>query len=654
MKKNSWGFDTRDLDAKVRPQDDFYRYAAGGWLKKNNIPKDEASWDSFRMLRFKTEQELRDLITRVSKERAPHGSASQMIRDLARSYLDQKAREKKGLTPLAPWLEKVDALASATDLGRLFGEFETTVGGGPWALIVDQDMDNTDRYVLHLTQSGLGMPDRDYYLRDGAEFLRVRRAYEKHIERTLALAGYSRREATDVRETVMRIETELARVSLSKEFQYDPDKLNNPMSITKLKQWAPHIDWTQYFRMVGVPGVKRVTVMQPEFIRGVDALIKNEPLTAWQQYLRWHLIGGAAPLLTTALDKQHFSFYGKTLTGTKHMRAPWRRALGAVNGAVGELLGRLYVETYFGSTAKKKVTAVVDDLFSAYKTRITALDWMTPRTKRNALIKLRAMRRKLGYPDRWRSYKGLEIRPDDLFGNLVRAAKYEHARAIKKLSKPVDRNEWFIYPQVVNAYYNPTGNEVVFPAAILQTPFFNLSADDAVNYGAMGSVIGHEITHGFDNSGSKFDAKGNHKSWWTDADRKHFDKKAAVLVRQFNQYRVAGDLSVNGKLTLGENIADLGGLSIAFDALQSHLKKTGKAIIDGFTPEQRFFLGFAATERENRRPEAQKTQIATDPHAPSEFRVNGPLSSLPEFYEAFGVKKGDKLWREPKDRAKIW
>lgn len=654
MKKNSWGFDTRDMDRSVRPQDDFNRYASGAWLKRNPIPKDEAVWDTFRVLRYKTERELRDLLTRVSKGHAPHGSPSQMIRDLARSYLDQKTREKKGLAPLAPWLTKIAAVRNATELSRLFGELESSVGGNPWALIVDQDMANTERYTLFLTQSGLGMPDRDYYLKHEPEFLRVRTAYERHIEKTLRLAGDTRAAAAAARATIMRLETELARASLSKEFQYDPDKLNNPMTIAALKRLAPHLSWDQYFRAAKVPKLTRLTVMQPEFIRCVDTLVAQEPISTWQEYLRWHLVGGAAPLLTKALDKQHFSFYGKTLTGTTHMRAPWRRALGAVNGAVGELLGRLYVEHYFGSTAKKKVETIVNDLFTAYAARIEIVDWMSPKTKKHALAKLRAMRRKLGYPNKWRSYKGLEIRPDDLFGNLARAATREHLRAMKKLSKPVDRDEWHIYPQVVNAYYNPTGNEVVFPAAILQAPFFSLSADDAVNYGAMGSVIGHEITHGFDNSGSKFDAKGNHVSWWTSVDRKKFDKKAQILVRQFNQYRVAGDLPVNGKLTLGENIADLGGASIAYDALQLRLAKNGRSIIEGFTPEQRFFLGFAAVERENRRPEAQKTQVTTDPHSPSQFRVNGPLSNMPEFYEAFGVKKGDKLWRAPKDRAKIW
>lgn len=654
MIKKGWGFDTRDLDTKVRPQDDFYHYAAGGWLKKNKIPSDEAAWGTFRMLRHKTEIELQDFLQAISRKRVEKGSSEQMIRDLYRSYLDTKTREKRGTTPLKAWLERIASIRTSAELVKVFAELEKIGGGAPWGLMVDQDFNNPDHYALFIHQSGLGLPDRDYYLLNKPEFVRVRTAYEKHIEKMLTLAGATKADAKKSREIIMRLETSLAKASMPKEEMRDPDKLNNRFSLQQLSSLTSTVDWLGYLKKIGIKKPADVVVMQPEFLKKAVSMLDNEPIEDWKIYLHWHLLSGTSSLMSETLEKEHFNFYGKVLSGTPKMREPWRRALGAVNGTVGELLGRLYVDAYFGSDAKAKVEDIVDDLFVAYTARLKALDWMSAGTKKKALVKLKAMRRKLGYPSKWRSYKGLRIEADDLFGNMERASLREHARVLRKLTKPVDREEWHMFPHTVNAYYNPPANEIVFPAGILQAPIFDLSADDAVNYGGMGSVIGHEITHGFDDSGSKFDEKGRLKSWWTAEDRKSFDSRSKVLVKQFNKYRVADELQVNGELTLGENIADLGGASIAYDALQIRLEKTGRALIDGFTPEQRFFLGLASIERENRRPEAVKTQVTTDPHSPSEFRINGPVSNLPEFYEAFGVKKGDKLYREPKDRAKIW
>ncbi len=394
--------------------------------------------------------------------------------------------------------------------------------------------------------------------------------------------------------------------------------------------------------------------MQPDFFVAAGRMLGDYPFEAWRTYLRTHVIGDFASFLTPELEKENFAFYATALTGTKHMKPLWRRILRVVNGGLNEVFGELYVKEYFPAEAKKKVALIVADLFRAYEERIKHLDWMNPATKRKAVKKLHQMNRKLGYPDKWKSYTGLVIAADDYVGNILRVNEFEHKRAMRRLTKPVDHAEWFMSPQTVNAYCSFGLNDVVFPAAILQHPFFDASADDAFNYGAIGSVIGHEITHGFDDQGCKFDGKGNRKTWWTAADSARFAAKAKRLVTEFNGYEVAPGMSVNGRLTLGENIADLGGISIAYDAYQLRLAETGRNDIDGFTPEQRFFLGYATTEREQERPEFRKTQVLTDPHSPSRFRVNGPLSNLPEFYAAFDVKKGDVLYRAPKDRAKIW
>ena len=655
MKKGGWGFDIRDIDTLVRPQDDFYHYVSGGWLKKSTIPHNEAAWGSFRILRYDTEKKLRTLVKKVSKmKRVAADSPEQKVRDFYRSSLDMKRRNAAGLAPLREWLERIAKIHNMKSLVSAIAHLEKIGDGGLWGVMVDQDMKNSERYIIYLHQSGLGMPDRDYYLKSDAESVRVRTAYEKHLEAISVLMGKSRAEAKRDRETIMRLETALAKVSMPKEDLRDVDKTYHKMRIPALARLARGVDWSSYFRIIGAGREREVVVMQPAFLKAVSAMLVREPLEDWKTYLTWHLVGGSAGYLTAKFEKQSFAFYGTALSGVKVMKSAWRRALGAVNGNIGELLGKLYVQAYFGTKAKKKIAAVAGDLFDAYKARIQDLDWMSTATKKKALKKLREMTRKLGYPDKWKSYKGLVIRPDDYLDNAIRAIQFEHVRVLRRLKKPVDRKEWFMTPQTVNAYCSFGLNDVVFPAAILQSPFFDPRADDAVNYGAMGSVIGHEITHSFDDQGSKFDGKGNRKTWWTKRDRARFEKKAKVLVKQFNEYTVAGGLKVNGQLTLGENIADLGGVSIAYDAYQRRLAKTGRKDIDGFTPEQRFFLSFALFERELRRPEAEKTQVLTDPHSPGLFRINGPASNLPEFYEAFGVTKGDTLYRNPSSRAKIW
>ncbi|MCX6786763.1 MAG: M13 family metallopeptidase [Candidatus Kaiserbacteria bacterium] len=644
MKKN-WGFDTRDIDTSVRPQDDFYHYASGGWMKRNPIPKAESRWGSFVILRYETEKKLKQLITR---------SSDKMIRDFYASGMDMKRRTQLGINPITPYLKKIDGIKTKDDLLACIAELHTIGISVIWGCGVDQDMKNGDMHILYLGQSGLGMPDRDYYLNDDVESKRVRDAYHPHISNIFQLSGIEKTSARGMAEKVYGIEQRLARASMPKEETHEIEKIYNKRSLAQLKKISPEIDWVTYFTRIGAKKPKIAVVCQPNFFAEASACIREIPLGEWRLYLTWHLLNSFSSFLSPEFERQNFKFYGTVLSGTNEMRPLWRRVLAVVNGSLLELIGKEYVKKYFSPKTKKMADAMVDDLFTAYEIRIKKLDWMSPKTRKEAIKKLRAMTRKIGYPEKWKSYRGLHIDAHDYVGNVIRSSVFENQRMMRKLGKPVDRKEWLMGSQTINAYCNPSMNEIVFPAAILQPPFFSPLNDAAINYGTMGEVIGHEMTHNFDDQGSKFDTKGNLREWWAKEDRKRFTSKSKPLIAQFNAYRVADNVPVNGKLTLGENIADLGGLSIAFDAYQLHLARTGRKDIGGFTPEQRFFFGHALFERQNTRPEIEKMQAINDPHSPAQFRVNGVVSNLDEFYEAFDVKKGDKLYRAQKDRAKIW
>ncbi|MCI0597892.1 M13 family metallopeptidase [Candidatus Parcubacteria bacterium] len=654
MVKKIWEFDVRDMDTSVRPQDDLFHYTNGGWQKRNPIPKNESRWGTFTILRYETDKKVRNIIEELlTLKRAALGSPEQMIRDLFRSGIDMKSRNRLALAPLAPWFEKITAIKSTRNLQDVIACFHRMGIGVLFNAEVDQDAKNTKRYLLYFVQDGLGMPDRDYYLDKDTESIRVRNAYREHVLSLFRLAGYKPQEAKKARDTVMHIETSLARVSMNKVDRREIQKIYHKFTIAKLQKLSPVIEWKRYLARTEGAKVRECVVMQPDFFKALGNIITKTSLDDWKTYVKFHLINEFADALSSRFVQQSFNFYGKALLGTPSMKPLWRRVLGVVNHGLGELVGRIYVKKHFPPEAKRAMKIMVDDLFEAYRTRINNLDWMGPATKKKALRKLSTMARKIGYPDTWKSFKGLVIRPDDYAGNLERIAVFLHKRAMRKLSGPIDRNEWHMCPHTVNAYFSPTMNEIVFPAAILQPPFFTLGGDQAINYGGIGAVIGHEITHGFDDEGSKFDHEGNFKSWWTPKDRKRFEAKSKVLVQQFNTYKIAG-LAVNGQLTLGENIADLGGASISYDAYQRERARSGSKVINGFTPEQRFFLGFALFERENSRPECMRTQVLTDPHAPHVFRINGPASNVQSYYEAFGVKRGDKLYREPKKRARIW
>lgn len=653
-KKPSWGFDPQTIDSSVRPQDNFFKYANGNWMRKAKMPADESRWGSFLMLRHKTDEQQHTLIEGLLKKRTLKKDSEKLVRDVYASVIDMPLRNHLGSIPLTVWRT---SLGKVNDQRTLLNYIVKAHRVGISALFntfVDQDSKHSDTYVLHLYQGGLGMPERDYYLKNEPEQVRVRTAYEKHIEALLKLYGVTTPERKHIHQVVMRIETRLAKASMTKEDTRDVEKTYNKHTVTSLSRLCPNIEWKKYFELLGAGNPKQSIVGTVSFFKELSVMLEEISLDDWKAYLLWHLLNDSASLLSEPFVKENFAFYGTVLTGTKKMKPLWRRALGVVNGTIGEAVGELYVKRYFPESAKRRMNELVNDLFIAYEKRILALDWMTPVTKRKAVAKLRKMNRKIGYPQKFKTYRGLRISVSDYFGNIIRAHEYSHLREMRKLKRGVDRKEWFMTPQTVNAYCSFNLNEIVFPAAILQAPFFSVEADDAVNYAGIGAVIGHEMTHGFDDQGAKFDGSGNMKGWWTKTDEKHFRSKSRRMARQFDEYEAAPGVKVNGTLTLGENIADLGGLSIAFDAYQKRLAVTGRKDIDGFSPEERFFLGFAQAEREVARPEFTKMAALTDPHSPAPFRVNGPVSNFEPFYDTFVVTKKDRLYRDKKNRVKIW
>lgn len=652
MKK---GIDLTYLDRKAKPQDDFFQYATGGWNRRNPIPADRSIWGTFYVLRENSNIQMRQTILPLLKDKKiKKGSEEQMVRDLWLSSMDEARREKLGLSPLKPILEKISAIQNKKDLIEFLAWGHRTGLGVLWGMFVGRDAKNSGKNALMLAQGGLSLPDRDYYLNDDKESKRIRAEFLKYIPRLLHLVGYSEKDAAKTAALVMNIETELAKASMTRVELRDPHKVYNPRTLKTLAKDAPQVDWKTYFAKTKVKVPPRFVVCQPEFMKQAAKLLNTVSLEDWKSYLRFSVIDDMAPALTRKLVAENFYFYSTVLVGTKKMKPLWKRSVGVVDGTLGDALGKMYVKKFFSHKAKRKIDKLVDNLFAAYHERLGGLEWMSTATKKKAFIKLKAMKRKLGYPSKWESYKGLHIDAKDFAGNLFRSHEYEFDRMLGKLKKKPDPHEWYMTPPTVNAYFDPNANEIAFPAGIMQPPFFDENADDALNYGAIGTVIGHEITHGFDDEGSQYDHKGNLKNWWSKEDRKRFEKRAAVLADQFDQFEAIDGMHINGKLTLGENIADLGGIIIAFEAYKKSQKGKKREIIGGFTPEQRFFLGYAITEAGNIRPELLKKVIVIDPHSPSKFRVNGPLPNVDAFYEAFSIKKGDRLYREEKSRAQIW
>jgi putative endopeptidase len=647
--------DPANMDTTVRPGEDFYRYANGGWLAHHPIPPDESRWGAFSELFEHNTQVLHAAAEAAAKQAgAARGSAQRMVGDFYASAMDSAAIEAQGAGPLEEELGRIAAIA---DVGGLQDEFAALQTAGlrvPFALSAAQDAKHSTEVVVQISQSGLGLPDRDYYTKSDEASRKLRDQYLAHVTRMFGLLGDPASAAAANAATVLAIETRLANASLTRVQRRDPEASYHRMPFDSLEVLAPGIAWSRLFKGCDIADRGPVNVGQPEFVKQVSAMMNSVPIADWRCYLRWHLIHTTADLLSTAFVNENFDFNGRILTGATELRPRWKRMVQVLDQNIGEALGQLYVARAFSPEARARAQAMVAGLRAELRERIQSLEWMSPATKQQAVRKLDAFAVKIGYPDAWRDYTGLAIDRGPLVLNVLRARRFEFKRVIGRLGKPVDRKEWGMTPPTVNAYYNARMNEIVFPAGILQPPFFDADADDAVNYGGIGSVIGHEMTHGFDDQGRKSDAEGNLTDWWTPDDQLQYNARAGRVEQQFSDYVAIDSMHVNGKLTLGENLADLGGLSIAYGALQKALADKPRPKIDGFTPEQRFFLSYAQVWRQNVRPEALKLRINTDPHAPGNFRCDGPLSNMTEFEQAFGLGDGDPMMRPAAVRAKIW
>jgi predicted metalloendopeptidase len=654
----SSGIATQYVEPSVRAQDDFFEHLNGKWLKSVEIPADKSSWGSFMELHENTQPQLRSIIEKAAAEtgkgRAAKGTDEQRIGDYYASFMDEARLEQLGVTPLHDELAKIAAIKDKSELPAVFAHMSKLGVNTPYDFGVHLDNKDSTKYVADISQGGLGMPDRDYYLKlDDAKLSDTRAKYQAHVEKMLAMAGDTNA-AADAK-AIVDLETEIARAQWTKVELRDPVKAYNKIELAKLADVAPGWDWSTWLKDTGIQGkVNYVIVSQPTYLKGFAEIAAKTPLDTWKAYLQAHLIESYASNLSKAFVDERFDFYGKTLSGVKEMEPRWKRGVSAVNGAMGESVGKLYVAEYFPAERKVRIEALVHNLLAAMKQDIGTLDWMSPETRKQALDKLAKFTVKVGYPNKWRDYSKLDVNKDDLVGNVMRARAVRYDHELNKLGRPIDRDEWEMTPQTINAYYDPEYNEIVFPAAILQPPFFDAKADDAVNYGGIGAVIGHEISHGFDDQGAQYDGDGNLRDWWTAADHKNFEAKTKALVAQYDAFEPVKGYHVNGALTLGENIGDNSGLAIAYKAYHLSLKGKKAPVIDGLTGDQRFYMGFGQVWREKMRDAMQIMLIKADPHSPGQYRANGTLKNQPGFYEAFGVKPGDKMYLAPKDRVIIW
>lgn len=647
------GIDLTLGDRAVRPQDDFYRYVNGAWLMKTEIPADRSMTSSATSINDKTESDLRSLVEGLAaRTNKPTASTAQQIGDFYQAFMDEPAIERNGWTPIANLLREIEAIKTAKDMAAWLGAQSLAGLPGPVNDSVGADASNPTQYALYVTQSGLALPDRDYYLLDDARFVDVRAKYATYLEKVFTLVG--RRTAAADAKAVLALETELARLQWSNVENRDALKTFNKMPVASLATAFPGFDWLAWGSAQHVDTAREWVVAQPSYFRGFAALVPTTPLATWKAWMTAQVITLHAELLSQPFANAHFELFGTTLAGQQKPRERWSRGVRLLNDVIGEAVGQQYVDRFFPPANKARVQVIIRNLLEAYRQSISGLDWMTPATRQSALAKLAKLRTKIGYPDRFRDYRALRVSRTDLVGSVRRAREFEAAYQISKLSKPVDHNDWVIPPQTVNAYYNPSENEIVFPAAILQAPIFDVSADDASNYGAIGSVVGHEIGHAFDDQGRRFDGDGRLRDWWTATDDAEFKKRAEMLVQQFNAYSPLPGLHINGALTVGENIGDLGGVSIAYRAWKISLGGAASPTIDGLTGDERFFMGYAQAFRGKARDAYLQRQVLADPHAWNEFRAIGPLSNMQAFYDAFNVKPGDRMYRAEKDRVKIW
>ncbi|MCF6192737.1 MAG: peptidase M13 [Kangiellaceae bacterium] len=642
-----------NMDKSVRPQDDFYRYVNGAWLDKTEIPADKSTYGSFTALRDKSRSDVRVIIEETAKlENVEKGSDAQKVGDLYNSYMNIDKLNQLGGSPLIPEFDKIDAINNLDDVAVYFAETQIIGTTAPFGFFVTNDSKNPTRYITFFTQSGLGMPDKKYYFKDDEKSVALRAEYVIHLEKMLALADL--KDSAAQAQQIMALETEIADLHWTRTERRDRDKTYNKVEVVKLTDLMGNFNWSAYLEHVGLSKETDVIVREKSYFEKFSKLFNKTPVEQWKTYFKWTVINSMAGILSDDFNNQNFDFYQTKLSGTPEQEARWKRGVNAVNGILGEVVGKIYVKKHFIPEAKERMVDLVENLRAAYGEAIVGLDWMSEETKKQALEKLKKFTPKIGYPDKWKDYSALEIIADDLAGNYKRASLFSFHRQIGKLGKPIDRSEWFMSPQTVNAYYNSSMNEIVFPAAILQPPFFDMDADDAVNYGAIGGVIGHEMGHGFDDQGSKSDGDGVLRDWWTEKDLEEFKLRTKKLADQYSKFEPLPGEHIDGEMTLGENIGDLGGLTIAHRAYTLTQAETKSPVIDGLNGEQRFFMGWAQVWAYKFREEALRSRIATDPHSPAPFRGNGTLMNMPEFMQAYDVKAGDGMYRKPEERVKIW
>jgi putative endopeptidase len=648
--------DLSNFDTSVKPSEDFYRYVNGTWLKNNPVPPELSRYSSMDELREHNFAALHEILDKAAAaKRAGKGSTLQLVGDFYASGMDSAAIEAAGMKPLQSDLDRVAAMKSTADLEKMVGSLHMLEMNVLFAFGSSVDDKNSSQMIAQFYQGGLGLPDRDYYTKDDEQSKQLREKYVAHVKKMFTLIGDDEATAEKNAKTVLDFETRLAKASMTRVEQRNPEAVYHKMTINELETTAPDFKWKEYFVAVGLPKLASLNVSQPKFATEISSMVKSVPLDDWKTYLRWHIVLNGASILSNDFVNENFDFYGKMLNGTKELRPRWKRSMLLIDGNIGDALGQLYVEKYFPPNAKKRARELVENLRETLRNRINNLDWMSDATKQQALKKLNAFGVKIGYPDKWKDYTGLKITRNSYYQNIMNASVYDFKKQLKKVGKPVDKTEWEMTPPTVNAYYHPTRNEIVFPAGILQPPYFYADADDAVNYGGIGCIIGHEMSHGFDDQGRQYDAKGNLKDWWTEDDAKKYNERASVVEKQFDNYIPIDTLHINGKFTLGENLGDLGGITLGYYALQMALEKSGRPEkIDGFTPEQRFFVSWAQVWRGNIRPENLKLRLMTDPHSPGEYRCIGPLSNMTEFMQAFDIPEGSPMIRATNERVKVW
>ena len=653
----SSGIERRGMDKSVRPQDDLFLAANGEWIKHTPIPPDKSTYGAFEILGDEAQLNVREIIRECTEGNYPQGSDEQKIGDFFKSYMNETQVEELGVAPLKAEFGRIDAISTSEDLIRYWGYLQTIGVDSPIGFYVDQDDKQSDQYLATIVQSGISLPDRDYYLQEGEKYENARTALSEFFDRVFELAELPAE--PDLAEQLLKLETEIARHHWARRDLRDADKRYNKHTLAELKAAYPVIDWDAYFKACDVGDLTEVNVTTPSYFQSLQSLLVWVPLDTWKQYMRYRIVNDYAAALPKAIVDADFEMYGKQLRGTEEIKPRWKRAVDTIAGTrgmgtLGDAIGRIYVRKHFPQEAAERMDQLIENLMAAFDQSIDQLEWMTPETKKRAHEKLTKINTKIGHTRKWRDYSKLEVNPDDLIGNLIRSAKVEHQRMIDKLGGPVDREEWFMTPQTVNAYYSPSLNEIVFPAAILQPPYFDVTADDAANYGGIGAIIGHEISHAFDDQGSKFDGDGNLNNWWTKEDRAAFTDITGELVDQYSGYSPVEGRSVDGKLTLGENIADLSGMSVAYKAYLMSLNGEKPPAIDGWTGPQRFFLSWSQCWRRQYRENEMLSRLITDPHSPPAYRSNGPVINFTPFHEAFNVKSGDGMHKPAAERIRIW